>query len=321
VAESVTIDDVDRGLVHALKVDGRVPFSAVAEVLGVSEHTIARRYRRLRGNGVLRVVGTADGLRLGYRSWTIRIRCTPDAAVPIAAALARRADTYWIHVLSGGTEISCNCQPLSADQLLIENLPRRRGVLGVSAHELLPGSFHPPRWGAIEYLGAEQRARLRRPEPDLLTEQVVLEAPDHRMLDGLRADGRATYAELVRATGWSQSTVARRLDHLRRTGVLTFDVEVPPAALGYRAEARLWMAVQPAALVATAEALAGHREVSFVAVTTGPTNLVAQVICRDSLHLYRYLTEEVAGLPGVNSLETAPVLHTVKGFHSRGPAE
>ncbi|MEI8406905.1 MULTISPECIES: Lrp/AsnC family transcriptional regulator [unclassified Kribbella] len=316
MAEYVTLDEVDRGLVHSLKVDGRVPFRAVAEVLGVSEHTVARRYRRLRAGGVLRVVGTADGRRLGYRSWIVRIRCTPDVAAPIAAALARRADTYWIHVLSGGTEVSCSCQPSSADQPLIEKLPH--GVLGMSAHELLPASFQPPDWRAIDHLAAEHRSRLRRTAPDLLDEKVVLEPPDHRMLEGLRRDGRATYAELVRATGWSQSTVARRLDHLRRTGVLTFDVEVPPAALGYRAEARLWITVQPAGLVATAEALAAHPEISFVAVTTGPTNLVAQAICRDSMHLNRYLTEHVADLPGVNTLETAPVLRTVKGLHSRG---
>ncbi len=316
VAGSVTLDEVDRGLVHSLKVDGRVPFSAVAEVLGISEHTVARRYRRLRANGVLRVVGTVDGLRLGYRSWIIRIRCTPDVAPQIAVALARRADTYWIQILSGGTEVSCNCQPRSPDELLIEKLPR--GVLGLSAHELLPRPFQPPNWDAIDHLTGDQRARLRRPNPDLLDEAVVLGGPDHRMLEGLGIDGRATYAELVRATGWSQSTVARRLDHLRRTGVLSFDVEVPPAALGFHAEARLWLTVQPAALVATAEALAGHPEISFVAVTTGPTNLVAHAICRDSVHLYRYLTEQVAGLPGVHTLETAPVLRTVKSFHSRG---
>jgi DNA-binding Lrp family transcriptional regulator len=309
------LDPVDRGLVHSLKVDGRVPFSAVAEVLAVSEHTVARRYRRLRAHGVLRVVGTVDRIRLGYRPWIVRIRCTPDVAAPIADALARRADTEWIHILSGGTEVSCHCQPSDADQLLIEKLPS--GVLGMSAHELLPGWSQPPNWGAIDDLTVDQRARLSRPSPDLLDEKVVLEAPDRRLLAALGIDGRAPYAELVRATGWSQSTVARRLDHLRRTGVLSFDVEVPPAALGFHAEARLWMTVQPAALVATAEALAGHAEISFVAVTTGPTNLVAQAICQDSMHLYRYLTEQVAGLPGVHTLETAPVLRTVKGFHGR----
>ncbi|MEU4605131.1 AsnC family transcriptional regulator [Kribbella sp. NPDC023972] len=314
MAKSVTLDAVDRGLVHALKVDGRVAFSTVAEVLGVSEHTVARRYRRLRTHGVLRVVGVADGLRLGRTSWIIRIRCTPDAATPIAAALARRTDTCWVHVLSGGTEISCNSQPHSRGEQLINKLPR--GVFGVTAHELLPGPFHPRQW---DYLDDAQRARLRRPDPDLLAEKVTLDPPDHRMLARLGVDGRATYADLGRTTGWSQSTVARRLDHLRRTGVLVFDVEVPPLALGYEAEARLWITAQPAALVATAEALAGHAEISFVAVTTGPTNLVAHATCRDSGDLYRYLTERVATLPGLHTLETAPVLRTVKAFHTPQP--
>ncbi|GAB2681282.1 Lrp/AsnC family transcriptional regulator [Kribbella swartbergensis] len=318
MAGYVAVDAVDRQLVHALKVDGRVPFSAVAEVLGVSEHTVARRYRRLRAGGVLRVVGFADGVRLGYRLWTVRVRCTPDVAAPIAAALARRADTYWIQIVSGGTEVSCHCQAAGAEELLVEQFPHDRGVLDVRAHELLPGSFDPQSWGVIDVLTAEQLARIRRPAPDPPHENVVLDARDQRLLEGLSVDGRATYAELVRATGWSQSTVARRLDHLRRTGVLTFDVEVPPAALGYRVEARLWMAVQPAALVATAEALAVHPEISFVAITTGPTNLVAHAICRDSRHLYRYLTEQVADLSGVHTLETAPVLRTVKGFYRRG---
>lgn len=313
MTESVTLDDVDRRLVHALKVDGRVPFSAVAEVLGVSEHTVARRYRRLRALGVLRVVGIVDGLRLGRKSWVIRIRCAPEAATPIAAALARRADTSAVQILSGGTEISCHSQPQSADELLIDKLPAGRGVLGVTAHELLPASFHPPQW---DYLAVTQRARLRRPDPDLLDAQVTLDQTDHRMLSHLGVDGRATYADLGRTTGWSQSTVARRIDHLRRTGALAFDVELPPSTLGYNAEARLWITAQPAALVDTAEALAGHPEISFVAITTGPTNLVAHATCRDSSHLYRYLTERVATLPGLHTLETAPVLRTIKTFRT-----
>ncbi|HEY2270636.1 MAG TPA: AsnC family protein, partial [Streptosporangiaceae bacterium] len=39
------LDDIDRGLVHALQVSGRAPFGVIGEALGVSDHTIARRYR------------------------------------------------------------------------------------------------------------------------------------------------------------------------------------------------------------------------------------------------------------------------------------
>jgi DNA-binding Lrp family transcriptional regulator len=59
-------------------------------------------------------------------------------------------------------------------------------------------------------------------------------------------------------------------------------------------------------------------EVVFAAATTGPTNLVAQVTCADSAALYRYLTGRVAALDGLNTLETAPVLHTVTRY---GPVQ
>ncbi|WP_158892949.1 Lrp/AsnC family transcriptional regulator [Amycolatopsis anabasis] len=313
--ETVTLDGVDRGLVHALHLDGRAPFSRIADVLGVSENTVARRYRRLRSAGVLRVVGAVDGVRLGYVSWTIRLRCTPDAASPLAAALARRPDTFWVHILSGGTEISCNAQARGEDErdaLLLEKLPRTNRVLAMSAHSILRGFAGPDGWGGAVALSAKQAERLRPAPPDPGDEPIALAEDEHALLEPLSRDGRASYAELAASTGWSESTVKRRLEQLRRTGILVYQLEIPPAALGYRAEARLWMSVRPSDLVSVAETLAGHPEILFVAVTTGATNLVAVVACRDSADLYRYLTERVSPLDAVHTVETAPVVRTVK---------
>lgn len=92
----VDLDDLDRAIVQALMVDGRAAFSRIAEVLGVSDQTVIRRYRRLRTAGVLRVLGLPVGHRVGlYESW-LRIQCTPDAAVAVADALARRPDIAWV---------------------------------------------------------------------------------------------------------------------------------------------------------------------------------------------------------------------------------
>ncbi|WP_330254065.1 Lrp/AsnC ligand binding domain-containing protein [Nocardia sp. NBC_00565] len=55
-----------------------------------------------------------------------------------------------------------------------------------------------------------------------------------------------------------------------------------------------------------------HPEISFAAVTTGATNLVADVNCRDPQDLGRYLTERIAEIPGITTLETAPVIRTIK---------
>ncbi|MFI9559671.1 Lrp/AsnC family transcriptional regulator [Nonomuraea endophytica] len=306
------MDSVDQGLVHALQLDGRAPFSQIAKVLEVSEQTVARRYRKLRSTGAIRVVGGADGARLGYTSWTIRLRTTPDAALALGTALAGRADTFYVHLLSGGTEISCFTQARleAGEASLLDRLPRTGKVLGLSAHSLLHGFVIPGGWAGLAVLDEERAAQLRfaaRPE-----DQVTADAADHALLEALAADGRTDCAELATATGWSESTVRRRLDHLRRSGALLIQLEFDPRALGYRAQARLWMSVRPSGLVAVAETLATHPEVSFVGVTTGATNLMAEVICRDNADLYRYLTERVSSLEAIQTMETGPVMRTLK---------
>ncbi len=78
------------------------------------------------------------------------------------------------------------------------------------------------------------------------------------------------------------------------------------------AHAMLWLSVEPARLQEAGNALAGHPEIPFAAATTGPTNLVASAVFRDTRHLYEYLTGELAGLPGVTSVQTAPIIRTLK---------
>ncbi|WP_432926801.1 Lrp/AsnC family transcriptional regulator [Microbispora sp. CA-135349] len=303
------LDDVDRALVHALQIDGRASFRRIAEVVGASEHTIARRYRRLRSEGLLRVVGMLDGTRFGQTSWGVRLLCTPDAAGPVAEALARREDTVWVRLLSGGTEIACGVRAGGeGDDLLLKKLPRTPRVVSMSAHATLH-MFAGWRSRA-PVLTDEQAACLR---PDHTDEcEIALSGEDRALLRVLARDGRAGFGELAAAAGCSQTTARRRLEQLRGGGALRFDVEIPAQALGYHAEAWLWMKVEPRALTAVGAAMAGHGEADMVAATTGPTNLMAAVTCRDTRALYRYLTERVATLDGVREVETAPVIRTLK---------
>ena len=96
------MDDLDRQLVQCLTADGRASFSAIAEVLGVSDQTVARRYKRLRSAAMVRVVGLKYPGRNGYANWYLRLRCVPGSGETIAAALARRHDTTWIQLPRSG---------------------------------------------------------------------------------------------------------------------------------------------------------------------------------------------------------------------------
>jgi DNA-binding Lrp family transcriptional regulator len=312
----VKLDSTDLALIHALNVDGRAPFSRIAEVLGVSDQTVARRYRQLRASNTARVVGLVFPWRVGDTRWYLRVRCAPDVAVSVATALAHRPDTYWVRMLSGGTEIDCVVQGRDHTEpghLLLQRLPRTPRVLDVSAHSLL----HVYLGGAVEHLGIldaltrDQVAALRVPMSDS-DEVIPLDEADYRMLTALEHDGRAGFPELAKATGWSESTAKRRLDFLRESGALYFDVDMDIAAMGFTVEARLWMSVPPSQLAAVGDAMSRHPETTFVAATTGSRNLMASIACRSVPELYKYLTQKVGALLAVENIETAPVIRTIK---------
>ena len=57
---SVHLDDLDRGIVEALRKDGRATNSAVALELGVAEGTVRQRIKKLLDAGVFKVAGLLD---------------------------------------------------------------------------------------------------------------------------------------------------------------------------------------------------------------------------------------------------------------------
>jgi DNA-binding Lrp family transcriptional regulator len=321
-----TLDDIDRGLVHALHIDGRAPFSRIAAVLGVSTQTVARRYQRLRADAGLRVVGLADPHQARQVQWLLRLTATPAAAQTLARSLARRPDTSWVKLASGGTEIVSVVQgPRDADtsqSLLLHDIPRAASVTAVSAHLLLHSYLGgPTAWrGHVNALSEHQQRQLR-PADRAPTGDPPLTGADRALLDAIRRDGRTSQADLAAATGWSAATVARRLTDLRGRGAIFFDVELDDALLGVTTQALLWMAVAPAHLDRVAATLAGHDELAVVAATTGPTNLVAHALCAGPGDLHRYLTHRLGAVEAIRTLETAPVLRTLKaaGALAAGP--
>jgi DNA-binding Lrp family transcriptional regulator len=312
----VEIDGIDRALIHALNIDGRAPFSQIAAVLSLSDQTVARRYRRLRATSIARVVGQTLFWRVGHVRWFLRIRCAPNAALAVATALGRRPDTYWVRMYAGGTEIGCVAQSsdrAETDNLLLQKLPHTPRVLDITAHNLLHVFFGGPavHLNLVDGLTPEQVDALR---PGIVpsVEVIDLDDADHRMLALLEEDGRAGFAAIAKATGWSESTARRRLEFLRESGALFFDVDVDAAVLGYKSEAMMWLSVPPAEMEPIGEALAQHPEIAFVGATTGTANLVASVVCRDVSDFYRYLTTRVAALTAIHHIETSPVIRTVK---------
>ncbi|WP_040810313.1 Lrp/AsnC family transcriptional regulator [Nocardia concava] len=322
--DSSVLDVLDKQIVHGLVTDARIPFARLGAILGVSEQTVARRYRSLLGRGIIHVAGQVNTMPLGQPRWLMRITSEPAKAVALAESLARVPELSWVSLLTSGFEVMCAGRTRSIerrDQLLLRMIPRATPVLGLSVYEIMrqfPFTEEWPRYGRL--LSPEQLEQLgpRPPmwDPSGPEVPVTLSREDEAMLAILARDGRAPYAQLAAATGWSATRVARRMSELIDSGVLYFDLDFALELMGYSARGVLWMRVHPAHLEAVGTAISQYPEVAFLAAITGPANLTASVVCRDNTHLYRFITERLGALPGINDIEVSSALRIFKQSQS-----
>lgn len=315
---SDTIDDLDRRILHCVQLHPRAAFALFGEVLGVSEQTVARRYRRLRDSGAVRVVGVVSA-RSDRSSWFVRIQCRPDSTTALADALAARTDVGWVGIAAGGSEIECSTRPQvggdDGQELLLARLPRTAQIISISASSILHRfAGEGADWTAYSPgLDETQVRALTTALPQQPARPAdPVSAADAPLLAALARDGRASYRSLADEVGWSQARAARRTDELVASGELDVDVDLAASRLGFAAEARLWLTVPPSHLAAVGQTMATFAEVPFVAAITGPASLLAAVVCRDVEALYRFVADRVGALDGVSHAEIAPVTRRVK---------
>ena len=60
------LDVPNRAIIEALQRDGRQPYGAIAEEVGLSEAAVRRRVQRLRESGIMQIVAVTDPLQLGF---------------------------------------------------------------------------------------------------------------------------------------------------------------------------------------------------------------------------------------------------------------
>ncbi|MFI9387091.1 Lrp/AsnC family transcriptional regulator [Kutzneria sp. NPDC052558] len=315
------MERLDRQIVHCLLRDGRVAFRRIAEVLDVSEQTVARRYRAMHSDGAIRVHVAPNEHALGLRRWFVRIQCRPDAAWALAETLAARSDVSWVSVTSGGSEVICVSfsDPARVDRSVLHRLPRTSQVLSFTAFTVLHmyvGSA--TKWLAFDdpltpaqatalLAGRAATAPPKTPRPG-----TELREEDEPLLAELAADGRATVTALSRATGMPQSRVAARVDELLTTGAAHVAVDLAPVQFGFDATAYLWLTVVPGAIDETGKALSLMPETTFTAAVSGTANLLVTVTCRDLEALYLFVTSKIGALPAIRQIEVVPVLHRFK---------
>ena len=118
---------------------------------------------------------------------------------------------------------------------------------------------------------------------------------DARLIEELRENPRVGLLEVSRRLKVARGTVQARLAKLEQRGVITgYGPEVEPAAMGYPILALMLLDLGQGRLEEAVEALDEVPEVLEADAVSGPHDIIARVVARDTAHLQENVNRLVA---------------------------
>jgi DNA-binding Lrp family transcriptional regulator len=159
---------------------------------------------------------------------------------------------------------------------------------------------------------ANTKPKTKEPPPVSRRPAIPLDEADHRIIELLTADGRASNRLLAAEVDLTEATVATRLRRLVDQRVLGVTAIFDWEAAGYRWD--LWLAVviegrPPREVAKEVAALPYAHSVSMV---LGPFDLIVHVVAPERADVVAFLTEQISGVPGVRDVTADVTLSWLK---------
>lgn len=132
---AVALDDVDRKIISVLQRDGRAPYGAIADQVGLSEAAVRRRVQRLRETGIMEIVAITDPLQLGFsREALVGIRVQGDVRL-VADKLASIEEINYVVLCAGSFDVLAELVTVDDDSLVHLLNDSIRSIPGVTEVE------------------------------------------------------------------------------------------------------------------------------------------------------------------------------------------
>jgi Lrp/AsnC family transcriptional regulator, regulator for asnA, asnC and gidA len=133
-ALSPLLDAPNRAIIEALQRDGRQPYGAIAEEVGLSEAAVRRRVQRLRESGIMQIVAVTDPLQLGFtRQAMIGINVEGDVRT-VAEKLSAMQEVDYVVMCAGSFDLLAEIVCEDDERLLqvlndsVRSIPGVRGT-------------------------------------------------------------------------------------------------------------------------------------------------------------------------------------------------
>jgi len=133
--QSGYLDPANRAIIEALQRDGRQPYGAIAEAVGLSEAAVRRRVQRLREDGIIQIVAVTDPLQLGFtRQAMVGFSVEGDVRL-VAERLSELAEVDYVVMCAGSFDLLAEVVCEDDERLLALLNDEVRSIPGVRATE------------------------------------------------------------------------------------------------------------------------------------------------------------------------------------------
>lgn len=143
--------------------------------------------------------------------------------------------------------------------------------------------------------------------------RAKLDAADQAIVERLSIDARVSNSEIAQELGVSEGTVRARIKRMedqkqiRLTAVTNID-RFKDAALAY-----IWVEVERSGQTqAVAQALAEVKELGFVGVMLGRSDILAITMVRNTEHLAEFVHRRISSVEGVRATQSTLGVNFVK---------
>ena len=112
------LDDIDKAVIRALQVDGRMSYAQLGPEVGLSQAAVRKRVQRLIDGGVMQVVAVTDPLSVGFSVQAmVGVRAEGDLRA-LSATLAEIPEIDYVVITSGGYDLLLEILCETTDHLL-----------------------------------------------------------------------------------------------------------------------------------------------------------------------------------------------------------
>lgn len=145
---------------------------------------------------------------------------------------------------------------------------------------------------------------------------VKIDTIDKKISDLLIEDGRMSCANIAaRIGGISERAVRYRIERLIKNKIIAIRGNVIPESLGLTVCADVFIECEPSQVGEIAKQIASHERVSYIAYSTGDTDISIQVFTQNNTQLFDFVTDIIGKIPGVRKTHISLVPIKIKDDH------